>query len=118
MNPKSGLPAVASERGGGSNASIKPAFQLVNENIVAGELSSTNTTKENLSLHLPWINYKTPVISFGQMKRCEITELYFSMDNGGYNGRNNTDHRNVHEFSLQLEQFKSAQFGKVMIEYF
>lgn len=98
MNPKPGLPAVASERGGGSNASIKSDLQLVNENSVAGVLLSTKTTRENLSLQVPWINYETTLISFGQMKRCEPAELYFLMGNGGY--RDNTDHRAVYEFSL------------------
>lgn len=65
MNPKPGLPAVASERGGGSDSSIKSALYLVNENTVAGVLLSTKTTEENLSLHVSWIDYKTMLILFG-----------------------------------------------------
>lgn len=72
------------------DASIKSAFQLVNENIVAGVFSSTklNTIKKT-STPSPVDWYKTTVTSFGQMKRCGITELCFSMGNSGYNGRNN-----------------------------
>lgn len=65
MNPKPGLPAVASEKGGGSNSFIKSAFQLVHGNIVAGVLLSTEKTKENLSHHVNWLDYETILISFG-----------------------------------------------------
>lgn len=108
MNLKPGLPAVASERGGGSKLSIRSISELMNGNIVAEVHLSSVTTKANLSHHVNWLHNRAASISLRQTQRHQTAGLYILVDNINYIG-----HKLEYKFCLfvflaKLEQFNST----------